>query len=155
MKRFVRNSISAALIASTALSAPPALAATILFAAATDANGHLIAAGNLPAGQEIVTTTGTVQVQLDDGSYVSFVGPARFSIGANGRLTVLAGAVTIVNGKGPITINLPGGSATFGGGAGFTVGPDGVTGFPMGGPVSVTLAGGTRTFGIGEPFGTS
>src|SRR4051812_11480364 len=110
MRRFVRNTVTAALIASTALNAPPVLAAHILFAAATDKNGRPIPAGNLPPGQEIATNGGTVQLQMDDGSYVSFVGPARFSISADGRLTVLAGSVTIVPAKGPITINLPGGS---------------------------------------------
>lgn len=155
MRRFVRNTLTAALIASTALNVPPVLAAKILFAVATDKIGHLISAGNLPPAQEISTNGGTVQIELDDGSHVSIVGPARFSIGTNGQLTVLAGSVTIVPAEGPIAINLPGGAATLGGAGGFNVGPNGVTGFPMGGPVSLTLAGTTRAFAIGEAFGTS
>ena len=153
MRSHLRSALLATLMASTVIDAPGAYAASIVFSVANDAGGRPIAAGTIPAGQQMTTSGGTLQVRLDDGSFVSFIGPARFSIGADGRLNVLSGAITVVPGARPTAILLPnGGSATMSGGTSLTISASGTTGMALTGTVTMTGGGDTRAFSPGTAF---
>jgi hypothetical protein len=123
----------------------------VLFAA-----GSGVAQGPIAAGQQIAAQGGVTQVQLDSGAVVSFVGPASFSLDANGNLQVQSGALTLGGGTGPTVIGLPnGGSLNTSGGASaaFNVTPGGaVTGQVMTGSATVATAGGSQTFGTAQFF---
>lgn len=134
----------------------PAWGADRVFASANAGNPS--AASN--AGEQQITS-GTVQLRLDDGTLISIVGPARYTIDAAGQISVASGSFTasapqgstprpIIAGNGS-QVSLRPGSSTSG-----KIGSDGsFSGFALNGSIAITSAGRARSFTAGSAFRAS
>lgn len=103
-------------------------------------------------------SSGTVQLKLDDGTTVSIVGPARYSIDGNGQLTVATGSFTASAPTGASTeailagngsqISLRAGSSASG-----KIAADGsFSGFALSGSMQLSSNGSSRSFSAGSAF---
>lgn len=135
-----------------ALQGSPAYGADIMFSSANPAAKGT----SVPSGDQRVAS-GTVQLRLDDGTTVSIVGPATYSVDAGGQLSVLDGAFTaiapptgtampIVTGSGTVALN-PGSSVN-----GKVDAAGSFTGFAVNGTVSVASNGKAQSFSAGSAF---
>ncbi|MGV8928845.1 MAG: hypothetical protein ACOH1E_03775 [Brevundimonas sp.] len=105
--------------------------------------------GPVPQGQKVQRSEGVTQIRMPNGSVVSFVGPAEFTLNGD-TLAVDRGGVTIAGSAGsPVTLTLPGGgSARVGGAASLTVSGTGVTGNVLGGTIDF----GGQRFSAGQAW---
>ena len=103
-------------------------------------------------------SSGTVQLKLDDGTTVSIVGPASYSIDANGQLKVATGSFTASAPKGAFPkailagngsqISLRAGSSASG-----KIAADGsFSGFALSGSMQLSSNGSSRSFSAGSAF---
>ena len=149
-----RNTVCAALLAGASLIAlaTPASASRVIFSSASVNTPQ----GDLPPGP-VEVAGGVTQIATDTGGMISFVGAAKFTIGADGGVSIQSGRVTVAAGSGPVRLSLPGGGeiAVDGAGSAASFGVDStgaVTGRPLAGSVSITSGGVTRTFASGQAF---
>lgn len=109
------------------------------------------------AGEQNIAS-GIVQLRLDDGTIVSIVGPARYSLSADGQLSVASGSFTasapagaspkpIMAGKGSRIVLKPGSSAN-----GKIAADGSFSGFALTGSMQVASNGSTRSFSAGKAF---
>ena len=121
-------------------------------------------AGNPSAqngGGEQQISSGTVQLKLDDGTMVSVVGPASYSIDANGQLKVASGSFTASAPKGgsPKAILAGNGSQISlrsGSSASGKITSDGsFSGFALSGSMQISSDGKSRSFSAGNAFRSS
>lgn len=151
MTRTLTTSRAAALLLSAstlALASMPAAGADVLYSS----NG----ATEVKPGERVVQTEGVTQIKLDNGSTLSFVDNAEYTIEADGSITLHSGGVTVTGGdSGNTVIRMPDGAeGTVGGSANsgvFNVDADGKsTGNTLTGDVMVKRGRNERTFNEGE-----
>ena len=134
----------------------PVWGAEMVYASANAGNPS---AQNGTGDQQI--SSGMVQLKLDDGTMVSIVGPARYSIDASGQLEVASGSFTASAPKGgspkPILagngsqISLRSGSSASG-----KIASDGsFSGFALSGSMEIASNGKSRNFRAGNAFRAS
>ena len=120
------------------------------------------AASGTPSGDngggEQQIASGIVQLKLDDGTTVSIMGPARYSLSADGQLSVPSGSFTasaptgtspkpIIAGNGSQIILKPGSSAN-----GKIAADGSFSGFALTGSMQVASNGSSRSFSAGKAF---
>jgi len=109
------------------------------------------------AGEQQITS-GTVQLRLDDGTLISIVGPARYTIDAGGQISVASGSFTasapqgrtprpILAGNGSQVTLRPGSSAS-----GKIATDGGFSGFALSGTMQIASSGKSRSFSAGSAF---
>ncbi|OAO00709.1 hypothetical protein A8B75_17500 [Sphingomonadales bacterium EhC05] len=131
----------------------PLWAADIMF---TSAGGGAVSGENGDGEQQIAS--GIVQLKLDDGTIVSITGPARYSLSADGQLSIASGGFTasapasgspqpIIAGNGSQMTLKPGSSANG------KIATDGsFSGFALSGSIQVASNGSSRNFPAGRAF---
>lgn len=130
----------------------PLWAAELVFSSAADAPS-----GENGDGEQQVAS-GIVQLKLDDRTLVSIMGPARYSLSADGQLSVASGSFTasapasasprpIIAGNGSQMTLKPGSSAN-----GKIAGDGSFAGFALTGSIQVASNGTTRGFPAGRAF---
>ncbi len=134
----------------------PVWSAEMVFASA-DAGNPSVQNG----GGEQQISSGTVQLKLDDGSMISIVGPARYSIDAKGQLKIASGSFTASAPKGgtsmPILVgngsqlSLRSGSS----GSGKIAADGSFSGFALSGSMQISSNGRSRNFSAGNAFRAS
>jgi len=130
----------------------PLWAAELVFSSASEA----VSGQNGNGEQQIAS--GIVQIKLDDGTMVSIMGPARYSLSTDGQLSVSSGSFTasapagaspkpIIAGSGS-QVTLKSGSSANG-----KIAADGsFSGFALTGSLQVASNGATREFPAGRAF---
>ncbi|NRD90069.1 hypothetical protein C8024_12280 [Sphingopyxis sp. BSNA05] len=102
-----------------------------------------------------------MQLKLDDGTMVSIVGPASYSIGSNGQLSMTSGSFTasVPKGGNPVPILAGNGSQISlrsGSSASGQIAADGsFSGFALSGSMQVSSNGRSRSFSAGSAFRAS
>lgn len=94
----------------------------------------------------------TTQIRLDDGSIISFVGEADYTITDTGEIVIRSGNVTVLSGSLPLTIRMDGTVVMVEGGAALAVTDAGLTSHVLGGTTRVSTNGETRTFNTGQAW---
>ncbi|ASK87095.1 hypothetical protein [Sphingorhabdus sp. SMR4y] len=134
----------------------PVWSAEMVFASAS--------AGNPSAhngGGEQQIPSGTVQLKLDDGTMISIVGPASYSIDANGQLKIASGGFTASAAKGatPMPILAGNGSQlslrSGSSGSGKIAADGSFSGFVLSGSMQISSNGRSRNFSAGNAFRAS
>ena len=129
-----------------------AWAGEVMFAS----SGAAVSAANGAGAQQIAS--GIVQLKLDDGTLVSLMGPAQYSLAGDGQLTVERGNFTASSPDGSSSMPILAGNGTQialrrGSAMSGQIGPDGrFSGFALNGTVQVSSNGKARNFGAGRAF---
>lgn len=123
-------------------SAPALAAPTIIGSGAT-----------VPVGQEQSQAAGTTtQIRLDDGSIISFVGAARYTIAADGSLNIISGNVTVLSGANPVRITSGSTQVTVTGGSAMNVSAGMITSHVLSGITEIGTGSSTQSFSAGEAW---
>ena len=92
------------------------------------------------------------QIRFDDGTIVSFVGEARYTVTGPNSISIESGNVTVLSGSPDFTLNTPSGVISVDGGTALTVTAGSVTSHVFSGTVSVNAGSGIRTFNAGQAW---
>lgn len=119
------------------------------FAAPTIIGSGVNVSFNTP---QVQSSGATTQIRFDDGSVISFVGEANYTIIGDRQIRVEAGNITVLGRSLPLTIVTGSTTITVDGGAAFTLTQGGIRSHVFSGTAGVQTGSETRTYTAGQAW---